>query len=141
MLGSVRCIQILLAVKSRSGKLANRAQPSSTDGSGGNCICHENVTQSAENGGKMRQMTTNEGESRLREFAQLAEFVRLATPLARFGNVVRTASKQSVACSNHAGRAISNPWLSLQCHPQILFAFPINLHSMELPGNVDRFQS
>jgi hypothetical protein len=52
MPGSVWCVQIFLAVKSRSGKSANLTQPSSTDGSGGDCICHENVTQSAENGGK-----------------------------------------------------------------------------------------
>ncbi len=36
---------------------------------------------------------------------QLAEFVRLATPLARFGKVDRTASKQGVASSSLAGRA------------------------------------
>jgi hypothetical protein len=38
---------------------------------------------------------------------QLAEFVRLATPLARFGKVVRTASKQGVASSSLAGRPSS----------------------------------
>src|SRR5258708_29479996 len=37
---------------------------------------------------------------------QLAEFVRLATPLARFGKVVRTASKQRVGSSSLPGRAI-----------------------------------
>jgi hypothetical protein len=51
-------------------------------------------------------MATKEGESSLREFAQLADFVRLATPLARFGKIVRTASKQGVASSSLAGRAI-----------------------------------
>src|SRR6267143_7222749 len=38
---------------------------------------------------------------------QLAESVRLATPLARFGKVVRTASKQRVGSSNLPGRATS----------------------------------
>src|SRR6267143_492276 len=37
---------------------------------------------------------------------QLAESVRLATPLARFGKAVRTASKQRVGSSNLPGRAI-----------------------------------
>jgi hypothetical protein len=41
------------------------------------------------------------------ELPQLAEFARLATPLARFGKVGRAASKQKVAGSNPAGRAIS----------------------------------
>ena len=36
---------------------------------------------------------------------QLADFVRLATPLARFGKIVRTASKQRVGSSNLPGRA------------------------------------
>ena len=36
---------------------------------------------------------------------QLAESARLATPLARFGKVDRTASKQGVASSSLAGRA------------------------------------
>jgi hypothetical protein len=43
---------------------------------------------------------------------QLAESVRLATPLARFGKVVQTASKQRVGSSNLPGRASllgSNP--------------------------------
>src|SRR6267143_5818148 len=35
---------------------------------------------------------------------QLAESVRLATPLARFGKAVRTASKQRVGSSNLPGR-------------------------------------
>src|SRR5258708_4292742 len=39
--------------------------------------------------------------------SQLAESVRLATPLARFGKIVRTASKQRVGSSNLPGRAIS----------------------------------
>jgi hypothetical protein len=40
------------------------------------------------------------------ELPQLAEFARLATPLARFGKVGRAASKQKVAGSSPAGRAI-----------------------------------
>src|SRR5690242_3921827 len=38
---------------------------------------------------------------------QPADSVRLATPLARFGKVVRTASKQGVASSSLARRAIT----------------------------------
>src|SRR5437588_5591751 len=47
-------------------------------------------------------------------FPQLAESVRLATPLARFGKVGRTASKQGVASSSLAGRAISLESHSIQ---------------------------
>src|SRR5690348_6993961 len=36
---------------------------------------------------------------------QLVDSVRLANPLARFGKVVRTASKQRVGGSNPSGRA------------------------------------
>ena len=36
---------------------------------------------------------------------QLADSVRLATPLARFGKVVRTATNQKVGSSNLSGRA------------------------------------
>jgi hypothetical protein len=36
---------------------------------------------------------------------QLAEYVRLATPLARFGKIVRTATNQKVGSSNLSGRA------------------------------------
>src|SRR5258707_13717093 len=39
------------------------------------------------------------------ELPQLAESVRLATPLARFGKIGRTASKQGVASASLAGRA------------------------------------
>jgi hypothetical protein len=42
-----------------------------------------------------------------RNVPQLAESVRLATPLARFGKVDQTASKQRVASSSLAGRATS----------------------------------
>src|SRR6266480_5100187 len=45
---------------------------------------------------------------------QLADSVRLATPLARFGKVVRTASKQGVASSSLAGRATSLETHSIQ---------------------------
>jgi hypothetical protein len=38
---------------------------------------------------------------------QLADFVRLATPLARFGKVDRTATNQKVGSSNPPGRTIS----------------------------------
>jgi hypothetical protein len=41
-----------------------------------------------------------------RNLPQLAESARLATPLARFGKVDRTASKQGVASPSLAGRAI-----------------------------------
>ena len=37
---------------------------------------------------------------------QLADFVRLATPLARFGKVDRTATNQKVGSSNPPGRTI-----------------------------------
>ena len=46
--------------------------------------------------------------------AQLADSVRLATPLARFGKVVRTASKQGVASSSLAGRGILLESYSIQ---------------------------
>jgi len=51
MLGSFRCIQTLLAVQ-KSWEISEPETSSSTEGSGGGCICHENVTQRAENGGK-----------------------------------------------------------------------------------------
>ncbi|SRR6266478_2665011 len=53
-------------------------------------------------GGKWRQMKEKMVCGNL---PQLAEFVRLATPLARFGKVVRTASKQRVGSSSLPGRA------------------------------------
>ena len=40
------------------------------------------------------------------ELPQLAEFARLATPLARFGKVGRAASKQDAVGSSPNGRAI-----------------------------------
>ncbi len=55
-------------------------------------------------GGKWRQMKEKMVCGNL---PQLAEFVRLATPLARFGKVVRTASKQRVGSSSLPGRATS----------------------------------
>ena len=42
----------------------------------------------------------------MREFAQLTDFVRLATPLARFGKVDRTATNQKAGSSNPPGRTI-----------------------------------
>src|SRR5205823_15073359 len=45
---------------------------------------------------------------------QLADSVRLATPLARFGKVVRTASRQGVASSSLAGRGTSLETHSIQ---------------------------
>ena len=54
-------------------------------------------------------------KARCGNFPQLAESVRLATPLARFGKVGRTASKQRVGSSSLPGRAISlltRHWIS-----------------------------
>jgi hypothetical protein len=44
-------MQVFKNKKPGSGKSASRKQSSSTDGSGGDCIYHEKVTQIAENGG------------------------------------------------------------------------------------------
>jgi hypothetical protein len=56
---------------------------------------------------------------------QLAEFVRLATPLARFGKVVRTASKQDVVGSSPTGRATSfifnDLWVKAFLSDRLLF--------------------
>src|SRR5213595_1893426 len=53
--------------------------------------CHAKGGKRRQECGKRRQRKEKAGCGNL---PQLAEFVRLATPLARFGKVVRTASKQ-----------------------------------------------
>jgi hypothetical protein len=69
MLGSFPCIQTRLAVQSGSGKSANRKQSSSTMA----LEVIASVTKMSRKGrktaAKMRQTTTNEGESGVREFA------------------------------------------------------------------------
>jgi hypothetical protein len=52
---------------------------------------------------------------------QLAEFVRLATPLARFGKTVRTASKQDVVGSNPTGRTTSLSFQRFVCEMTVCF--------------------
>ena len=66
--------------------------------------CHAKGGKRRQKCGKRQQRKEKAGCGNL---PQLAEFVRLATPLARFGKVVRTASKQGVGSSNLPGRAIS----------------------------------
>src|SRR5467141_339474 len=60
--------------------------------------------------GKQRQKVRESGKTKEKvscgELPELAETARLATPLARFGKVGRAASKQKVAGSSPAGRAI-----------------------------------
>src|SRR6266571_1391461 len=56
---------------------------------------HKNVTQIAEKGGKRQRRKEKAGCGNL---PHLADSVRLATPLARFSKVGRTASKQRVEC-------------------------------------------
>ena len=88
--------------------------------SAGSRCCHENVTQSAEGGGKKcgKRQQRKEKVS-CWNLPQLADSVRLATPLARFGKVDRTASKQRVGGSSPSGRAIINPddFEKLPCTP------------------------
>ncbi len=59
----------------------------------------------------MRHTATKEGERKEKvscwNLPQLADSVRLATPLARFGKVVRTATNQKVGSSNLSGRTTS----------------------------------
>src|SRR6266446_1767456 len=64
--------------------------------------CHAKSGKRRQKCGKRQQMKEKVGCGNL---PQLVEFVRLATPLARFGKVVRTASKQRVGSSNLPGRA------------------------------------
>src|SRR5947207_14929423 len=64
--------------------------------------CHAKGGKRRQKCGKRQQMKEKAGCGNL---PQLAEFVRLATPLARFGKVVRTASKQRVGSSSLPGRA------------------------------------
>src|SRR5208283_3871476 len=52
---------------------------------------------------------------------QLAEFVRLATPLARFGKIDRTASKQDVVGSNPTGRTTSLSFQRFVCEMTVCF--------------------
>jgi len=52
---------------------------------------------------------------------QLAEFVRLATPLARFGKITRTASKQDVVGSNPTGRTTSLSFQRFVCELTVCF--------------------
>jgi hypothetical protein len=65
--------------------------------------CHANRGKQPQFGGKWQQKKEKVVCGSL---PQLADFVRLAIPLARFGKIVRTASKQRVASSSLAGRAI-----------------------------------
>ena len=65
--------------------------------------CHAKGGKRRQKCGKRQQRKEKAGCGNL---PQLAEFVRLATPLARFGKVVRTASNQRVGSSSLPGRAI-----------------------------------
>src|SRR5260370_9840073 len=76
--------------------------------------CHAKCGKRRQKCSKRQQRKEKAGCGNL---PQLAEFVRLATPLARFGKVVRTASKQRAGSSSLPRRAIlngSNPetWFS-----------------------------
>src|SRR5467141_1805652 len=73
--------------------------------------CHANGGKRWQKYGKRQQRKEKAGCGNL---PQLAEFVRLATPLARFGKIDRTASKQGVASSSLAGRATSLETHSIQ---------------------------
>ena len=64
--------------------------------------CNANRGKQPQFGGKWQQKKEKVVCGNL---PQLVDFVRLATPLARFGKIVRTASKQGVASSSLAGRA------------------------------------
>ena len=102
--------------------------------------CHAKGGKRRQKCGKRQQMKEKVGCGNL---PQLAEFVRLATPLARFGKVVRTASKQRVGSSNLPGRATyfrkSVSWRSHQCCPAISFLFFGNTWGQLLVEQADRF--
>jgi len=110
MLGSFRCIQTRPAVQSGSGKSANRKQ-FNRRWLQLSRKCHANGGKRWQKYGKRQQRKEKAGCGNL---PQLAEFVRLATPLARFGKIDRTASKQGVASSSLAGRATSLETHSIQ---------------------------
>src|ERR1700741_4686598 len=59
---------------------------------------------------KMQQITIKE-KAACSDLPQLAESVRLATPLARFDKIVRTASKQRVGSSSLPWRS-KGPWIN-----------------------------
>src|SRR6267143_1381623 len=64
--------------------------------------CHANHSKQPQFCGKWQQKKEKVVCGNL---SQLADSVRLATPLARFGKIVRTASKQRVGSSSLPGRA------------------------------------
>jgi hypothetical protein len=64
--------------------------------------CNANCGKRQQKCGKRQQM---EEKVVCGKLPQLADFVRLATPLARFGKVDRTATNQKVGSSNPPGRS------------------------------------
>jgi hypothetical protein len=66
--------------------------------------CNANCRKRRQECGKRQQMKEKVVCENL---PQLADFVRLATPLARFGKVDRTATNQKAGSSNPPGRTIS----------------------------------
>src|ERR1700746_886678 len=80
----------------------------------------------------MRQTATRKEKVSCWNLPQLADSVRLATPLARFGKVVRTATNQRVGSSNLSGTADDGLAAHIS-HTLGMWEFPL---AKDLPGRL-----
>ena len=88
--------------------------------------CNANCRRRRQKCGKRQQMKEKVVCENL---PQLADFVRLATPLARFGKVDRTATNQKVGSSNPPGRTILlSSFQSLRSRFQLKFGRLLWVH-------------